>query len=121
MSLFLLSTKICPPVDITQPRIKTDFNSILAIDTNQFGIPAKANGISRADAWLDTKKYGVLFDLIFFNPLTDHLIPEKNKIDLPQFLAQTPKISPLFFSKKDANMPERPKKTVHIIVFKMSQ
>ena len=121
MSLCLLSTKICPPVDITQPRIKTDFNSILAIDTIQFGIPAKANGISRADAWLDTKKYGCLFHLMFFKPLTDHLIPEKNKIDLPQFLAQTPKILPLSFSKKDAKIPKSPKKMVHIIVFKMSQ
>ena len=59
-----------------------DFNSILATETNQFGIPAKANGISSADAWLDVKKYGVLFDLIllFLKDVESHQRIKEHKI-----------------------------------------
>ena len=67
------------------------------------------------------KKYGVLLDLIFLKPVTDHLIPEKNKIALPQLRAQTPKILPLSLSKKDAKIPDKPKKMVQITVLKISQ
>jgi hypothetical protein len=49
LSVFLLSTQICPAVFITHPRMKTDLNSTLAIGTNQKGNVENASGISKTD------------------------------------------------------------------------